>query len=122
MFRGKSLTIACTDLKKSAHFYETVLGAVLEPRDGYGCRWYDLGAMSINLMPNSTEPTPARFPEHPMLILWLETDDLTIAERRFFECGVTILQPSDGQFMMIEDPDGIIIEVWKSETRNNMAK
>ena len=70
--------------------------------------------MSISIMPNATEPSPARMPSHPMAMLWIETDDLAAAARRFTEFGVQILQPSDGQFMMVADPDGIIIEVWQS--------
>jgi hypothetical protein len=34
-------------------FYEDVLGASPDPRDGYGCPWYRLGAWSISLMPNA---------------------------------------------------------------------
>lgn len=111
-FRGKAITISCTDLPRSLVFYEEVLGAVPQPRDGYGCRWYDLGSMTISLMPNATSPSPAQMPEHPMAMLWLETDDLEAAERRFVEFEVTVLQASDGQMMVITDPDGIVIEVW----------
>jgi predicted enzyme related to lactoylglutathione lyase len=50
-----------------------------------------------------------------MPILWLEVDDLEAAERRFAERGVEVIQPSDGQFMMVADPDGLVIEVWQAE-------
>jgi hypothetical protein len=50
-----------------------------------------------------------------MAMLWLETDDLAAAARRFAECGVPVLTPSDGQSMTVSDPDGIVIEVWLAE-------
>jgi catechol 2,3-dioxygenase-like lactoylglutathione lyase family enzyme len=113
-FRLTSITISCTDLARSARFYEDVLGAVLDPRDGVGCRWYRLGSAWISLMPNSFRPSPSQMPDDAMAMLWLETNDLAAAERRFEEFHVTVLQPSDGQFMLITDPDGIVIEVWQS--------
>jgi catechol 2,3-dioxygenase-like lactoylglutathione lyase family enzyme len=114
-FRPKALTLACTDLGRSRRFYEEVLGASPHPRDGLGCPWYRLGAWPINLMPNAVERSPSSFPDHAMAILWLEVDDLEAAERLFVRNQVDVLQPSDGQFMMIADPDGLIIEVWQSE-------
>jgi hypothetical protein len=50
-----------------------------------------------------------------MPMLWLEVDDLAEAAKRFAEFDVTVIQPSDGLFMMIADPDGLVIEVWKSD-------
>jgi catechol 2,3-dioxygenase-like lactoylglutathione lyase family enzyme len=114
-FRAKALTIACTDPERSEWFYQDVLGATLDPRDGYGCQWYRLGSLFITLMPNAAEPSPATFPTHAMPILWLEVDDLAAAVRRFEGLGVRVVEPSDGQFMMISDPDGLVIEVWQAE-------
>jgi catechol 2,3-dioxygenase-like lactoylglutathione lyase family enzyme len=114
-FRPKALTIACTDLARSRRFYEDVLGVSPDPREGYGCPWYRLGAWSITLMPNATERSPSSFPDHAMTILWLEVDDLEAAERLFARNQVEVVQPSDGRFMMIADPDGLMIEVWQAE-------
>jgi catechol 2,3-dioxygenase-like lactoylglutathione lyase family enzyme len=118
-FQVAAVTIACTDLARSVKFYETVLGAVRQPGDGYGCPWFKLGPISISLLPNAVEASPAKFPDHPMAMLWLETDDLAAAVRRFARSGITVLQPSDGQFMMITDPDGIVIEVWQAESEGS---
>lgn len=115
MFRARAVTIACTDLDRSAHFYEDVLGAVPAPGDGFGCRWYTLGALSFSLMPNAAEPSPARMPDHAMAMLWLETDDLEAAAGRIERHDVEVLQPADGQSLMIVDPDGIVIEIWQAE-------
>jgi catechol 2,3-dioxygenase-like lactoylglutathione lyase family enzyme len=114
-FRPKALTIACTDLNRSRRFYEDVLGASPDPRDGYGCPWYRLGAWSISLMPNAAERSPSSFPDQAMTILWLEVDDLAAAERHFARNQVEVVQPSDGQFMMIADPDSLMIDVWQTE-------
>ena len=94
---------------------QVVLGASPDPRDGHGCPWYRLGTWSITLMPNAAERSPSAFPDHAMAILWLEVDDLEAATRRFAREQVEVVRPSDGQFMMIADPDGLMIEVWKAE-------
>ena len=114
-FRAKALTIACTDLARTEAFYRTVLGAAPDPRDGQGCPWFRLGSLSVTLMPNATERSPAAFPTHAMTILWLEVDDLEAAHARFVRHGVEIIQPSDGTFMIVADPDGLLIEVWQAE-------
>jgi catechol 2,3-dioxygenase-like lactoylglutathione lyase family enzyme len=113
--RAVAVTVACTDLARSVKFYEQILGAVREPGDGYGCPWFKLGPISISLLHNATEASPARFPDHPMAMLWLEADDLAAVASRFARFGVKVLQPSDGQSMIVSDPDGIIIEVWQAE-------
>lgn len=74
-----------------------------------------LGSLAITLMPNAAERSPAAFPTHAMTILWLEVDDLAAAARRFAQSKVEVVRPSDGLFMQIADPDGLIIEVWQSE-------
>jgi catechol 2,3-dioxygenase-like lactoylglutathione lyase family enzyme len=112
-FVGRSITISCTSLERSQTFYEDVLGAVLLPYDGYGCPWYKLGPFMFSLMPNSEKPSLTS-PEHAEVILWLEVDDIEKASEHLTKSGVTVLQPSDGQSMMIADPDGITIEIWQS--------
>ncbi len=114
-FRPKALTIACTDLARSRRFHEEVLGASLDPRDGSGCPWYWLGSWSITLMPNAAERSPAGFPTHAMPILWLEVDDLDAAARRFARYDVDVVTSSDGLFMLIADPDGLVIEVVQAD-------
>jgi catechol 2,3-dioxygenase-like lactoylglutathione lyase family enzyme len=113
-FRIGAVTISCTDLARSIDFYERLLGAVRDPRDGYGCAWFKLGSVSISLMQNATAASPASLGDHPMAILWLETDNLTAAVARFEQHGVRILQPSDGNSIIVADPDGIVIEVWQA--------
>ncbi len=115
-FVGKGITIACTDLARSVRFYETTLGAVREPGDGYGCPWFRLGSLVINLMPNAAERTPAEFPVHAMPIVWLEVVDLAAAHQELIRSGVEIVQAPDGQSMMVADPDGLIIEMWQAES------
>ncbi len=116
-FRFKALTIACTDHRRSEAFYRDVLGATTFPTDdpGYGCPWLQLGTLVLTLMPNAAARSPAEFPTHAMPILWLEVDDLEAAARRFAQQNVDVITPSDGQFLQIADPDGLIIEVWQGE-------
>jgi catechol 2,3-dioxygenase-like lactoylglutathione lyase family enzyme len=114
-FQLVAITIACTDLARSVRFYEEALGAVRRPDDGCGCPWFELGHFSISLLPNAASRNPAKFPDHSMAMLWVETDDLTAAAQHFAQFGVEVLNPSDGQSMIIADPDGIAIEVWQSQ-------
>lgn len=113
-FHGKAITVACTDQIRSERFYESVLGAKRIPGDGYGCSWFRLGSLTLSLMPNADAPSPAEFPTHAMPILWMEVDDLAAAAELFASSDVPIVDPGDGQFMQVSDPDGIIIEIWQS--------
>jgi catechol 2,3-dioxygenase-like lactoylglutathione lyase family enzyme len=113
-FQLLAVTIVCTDLARSVRFYEQVLGAVREPDEGYGCPWFRLGPISISLLPNATTVSSARVPDHPMAMLWVETGDLAAATRRFAQFGVKVVNPSDGQSMIIADPDGVMIEIWQA--------
>src|SRR5437660_10090372 len=111
-FRGKALTIVCTDLRRSVQFYEGVLGAVRLPGDGYGCPWFRLGSLVLTLMPNATEPSPAPDETHAMTMLWLEAEDLKAAHALFLRSGAEIRRPPDDDlFMVVADPDGLLLEV-----------
>lgn len=115
-FSGKSITIVCTDLERSKHFYVEVLGVVPIPGDGYGCPWYQLGSLIISLMPNAEQPSPSTFPEHAMPVLWLEVDDINLAHEHLMNAGIEIIQaPDDDMFMLIVDPDDLVIEIWQKE-------
>ena len=114
-FRVRALTIACTDAKRSARFYRDVLGAAVLPTDNGVGWWFRLGSLDITLMPNATDPSPAEFPTHAMPIPWLEVPDLAAAAAWFARHKVPVIQPSDGQFMAVADPDGLVIEVWQEE-------
>jgi hypothetical protein len=66
-------------------------------------------------MPNATGPNPAVFGEDPLNMLYLEVDDLEVARRHFDRHKVAVIMPSDGQMIIIADPDGLPIEVWQRE-------
>lgn len=114
-FSVRALTVACTDAKQSERFYKTVLGAAVLPADNGMGWWFRLGSLDINLLPNAAERSPAEFPIHAMPILWLEVEDLAAAAAHFAQHGVEVIDPGDGQFMQVADPDGLVIEVWQSE-------
>ncbi|MDB5344023.1 MAG: RNase inhibitor [Schlesneria sp.] len=114
-FRVRAITIACTDARRSAEFYSTVLGATPLPTDNNIGHWYRLGEIDLTLLPNAASKSPAAFPTHAMMMLWLEVDDLVETAKRFADHGVDIIDEGDGQFMMVADPDGLVIEIWESD-------
>ena len=75
-----------------------------------------MGSLDINLLPNAAERSPAEFPTHAMPILWLEVPSLDAAADWFARNEVEIVDPGDGQFMQVADPDGLVIEVWQAES------
>lgn len=116
MFHGKAITLCCTDKHRSTAFYRDVLGAVALPGDGYGCEWFRLGDLVFSLMPNAEAVTPAAYPCDAMAMLWLEVDDLPAAHRHLVDAGVRIVDaPEGGPYVMIADPDGLMIEVWQRD-------
>ena len=62
-------------------------------------------------MRNAEEHSPAKVPTHAASVLWLGGDDLQAAHGLFVRRGVTIVEPPDGEFMTVADPDGLLIEV-----------
>ena len=114
-FRVRALTIACTNAERSARFYRDILGASVIPTDNGLGWWFRLGSLEINLLVNAQERSPAEFPTHAMHIPWLEVSDLSAATDWFNQNEVDVIDPGDGQFMQIADPDGLVIEVWQSE-------
>jgi catechol 2,3-dioxygenase-like lactoylglutathione lyase family enzyme len=114
-FHVRALTIICTDPQKSAAFYRDVLGAAPLPTDNGIGDWFRLGTLEITLLPNASEHSPATFPTHAMPVLWLEVENLKAAAEQFARQGVSVVDAGDGQFMMIADPDGLVIEVWQDQ-------
>ncbi len=117
-FQPKALVISCRDHHRSAQFYEGVLGAIRLPGDGYGCPWFRLGVWEFSLMPNATEDSVGLLPSHAATFLMLEVDDLETAYRYCLKAGVTIVEPPNGPYMIIADPDGLQIEVWQADDPN----
>jgi predicted enzyme related to lactoylglutathione lyase len=99
-------------------FYEKVLGATRLPGDGYGCPWFRLGEWELSLMPNATESSARLFPAHAANMLLVEVDDLEAAHQFCVQAGAEIIEPPNGPYMIIADPDGLHIEVWQAEDRD----
>lgn len=118
-FRPKALVISCTDHHRSAEFYEGVLGATRLPGDGVGCPWFRLGPWEISLMPNATKGSAGLLPAHAATMLMVEVDDLKAAHRFCTRAGVEIIEPPNGPYMVIADPDGLQIEVWQADEEDS---
>lgn len=114
-FSAKAVIVNCTDHRRSEEFYRKTLGATtLQTRDtGFGCPWLKLGSLKITLVPNASERSSADSSMKAMTMLWVEVNDLKAATKRFAKSKVEIVDPGDGQFMQIADPDGLVIEVWQ---------
>ncbi|MFO0909532.1 MAG: VOC family protein [Isosphaeraceae bacterium] len=105
----------CTNADRSTRFYCDVLGAIALPSDnGFGW-WLRLGTFELNLLPNAVTASPAVFPTHAMPILWLEVPNLAEAAAWFARHKVVVVDPGDGQYMQVADPDGLLIEVWQAQ-------
>jgi predicted enzyme related to lactoylglutathione lyase len=66
-------------------------------------------------MSNAETPSTSS-PWAATMMLWLEVDDLPAAHRRLVEAGVRIVEaPQGGPYVLIADPDGLLIEVWERD-------
>ena len=115
IFSVRAVTVVCSDLERSCEFYESVLGAEPLPSEG-ACRWYRLGSTEIAFAPNADRDSPASFGNDALTMIWLEVDNLEVADRHFLSHNVEVIQPSvEGPMMIIADPDGLPIMVWQRE-------
>src|SRR5262245_31433255 len=104
VFRGRSVTIVCTDMDRSQRFYSDLLGAEPTTFESGTCRWFQLGALTLSLMPNAEERSPAEFPTHAMPMLWLEVDDVAAASK-FLTTNGALVEEIDDQTFLVADPD-----------------
>jgi catechol 2,3-dioxygenase-like lactoylglutathione lyase family enzyme len=111
-FTSRAITVYCTDRELSRRFYEDVLSAERLPRDIGD--WFRIGDLIITLCPNAERMSPVDFPTHAATSFWLEVPDLDTARTWFERHSVRVVDPGDESFVMIADPDGILIEVWQS--------
>ena len=116
-FRGRRITISCTDIDASEAFYRDLLGAELIPDDGFGCRWYELGDLELDMMPTAEKRSSARHPHDAMPMLCLEVDDIHEAHDWLLRNQVQIIEePDETDSMLVADPDGLLITIWHSES------
>jgi glyoxylase I family protein len=107
--------ILVRDLEKSAYFYGTVLG--LEKVDRflkYPGIWYQLGAMQIHLIADSTfMPTlqnAEKWGRNPHLALGVTDLELAKAQLAAHGCP-TQMSASGRAALFTQDPDGNVIEL-----------
>lgn len=54
-----------------------------------------------------------------MPLLWLEVDDIRLAHEHLKNAGTAIVQdPVDETWMLVADPDGLLIEIWQGENED----
>jgi catechol 2,3-dioxygenase-like lactoylglutathione lyase family enzyme len=110
-FTSRAITVYCTDRERSRRFYEDVLGAERLPRDIGD--WLRIGQLVVTLCPNAERLSPVDFPTHAATAFWFDVPDLDAARAWFERHAVQVVDPGDENFVMIADPDGILIEVWE---------
>jgi predicted enzyme related to lactoylglutathione lyase len=108
------ISIAVSDVQRSAAFYERYLGAIRDT--------FDFGPQAVAFVGwpafaiNSTRP-PA--PEATGIQLWWRASDAQALYERVREDGVPILlEPSDGPFgrtFAMADPDGYRITIYERD-------
>lgn len=109
-----AVTVSCKDIACTALFYQEVLGASPIPGQQEACRWYRLGAMRLALTPNALAASPADLVrQHATFMLWLEVVDLAHARAAAERFGGAVLV-DDGTYMLVRDPNGLLIELWPS--------
>jgi hypothetical protein len=85
----KALTVVCTDRWRSDRFYTEVLGAINISRE-ITCQWYRLGDLTFTLVPNAYKNNPADFRQDALNMLYLDVDDLELAQRHFEKYKVSV--------------------------------
>jgi predicted enzyme related to lactoylglutathione lyase len=113
------ISIAVTDVERSAAFYETWLGAIRDTFDfGPGAvafvGWPTFALSSVR-RPGQPEPAPETSPVQ----LWWRASDARALHERAAAAGVPILAaPVDGPFgaqFTMADPDGYRITIYEKD-------
>lgn len=47
---------------------------------------------------------------------------MAAAAERFVRHRVEVVEPNNGQYMMVADPDGLIIEIWQAEPEEEVGR
>lgn len=115
-FRGKAVTIICSDKQKSVHFYMIVLGSEPLPGENLTCPWFRLGEITFNLMPNAVETGQVNSVDVAGTMLWLEVEDLAASHQYFENNLVPVMEYEEELYLVIADPDGLLIEIHKAES------
>jgi catechol 2,3-dioxygenase-like lactoylglutathione lyase family enzyme len=117
-FNLGEINIICTDIERSLHFYQDVLGFEVTTVDDAVAIHLQSAGHPVLLLSTATSKTEAApYASVPVISFDLYTDDLQVAIEYFQKHGVVIEQsPSDtNPFAVIHDPDGLQIEVIQSE-------
>ena len=111
------LTVNCVNREASAAFYESVLGATVDPDQDFnlGTYAYRIGTLRIVLLHNAVGPATDEFPRNAMNLLTVEVPDLAAAYQQALRSSGGVIQPpGESPSMLLTDPDGIAIEVFQA--------
>ena len=113
------ISIAVTDVGKSAAFYERYLGTIRDtfdfgPQSAVFVGWPTLALSGVR-QPGQPGPSP----DTTSIQLWWRASDAQVLHDRAVEDGVTILvEPFDGPFgrtFAMADPDGYRITIYEKD-------
>ncbi len=113
------ISIAVSDVKRSADFYETYLGAVRDPFDFGPDAVAFLGwpAFALNSARRPGMPGPS--PETTTIQVWWRASDAQALYEEVRAAGVTIVrEPFDGPFgrtFVMADPDGYRVTIYEKD-------
>lgn len=113
------ITINCVDRDVSGEFYRSVFDAKYAPDQDFnlGGFVYNIGSLRIVLLHNAGGRAASVFPDHAMVMLTIEVSDVFDTYRKAAASKGTVIEaPVTGDdCMLLTDPDGIVIEVFRSE-------
>lgn len=112
-FETSEINVICTDLDRSLHFYNEVLGFEIIEHEGTACR-LKFGATTLLLLPVAGKPLPQRrYCSIPTISLDLQVEDIDEAADYFREHHVIFEEEVDPNLgrCIIRDPDGLFLEI-----------
>ena len=113
------ISIAVSDIERSAHFYETYLGAVRDTFDFGADAVAYVGWPTFALNASRRPGLPGPSPETTSIQLWWRASDAQSLYQEVVAAGVHVLrEPFDGPFgrtFTMADPDGYRITVYEKD-------
>ena len=117
-FRPGETNIICTDLERSLHFYQDVLGfTVIEQEGPEAIHMRCADRPFLLLAVAKSAPATTAYCAVPTISFDLQVDDIKEAVSHFQVHTVTFETPwrEGDTYVFIKDPDGLVIEILQSD-------